>query len=193
MVLHTHKAATKLNKFVPFEQMLGPLLIELDSQADSRGSSVKIKIPDFFLKVPSEVSLFLVQNPFAHTIRGMHFQISPYTEQKILTCVRGSIFDVLIDTRRNSRTFGKWTSVSLSDKGARALYIPSGIAHGYQTLEADTYLIYEMHGYYSPAHAIVINPFDTHLEIKWPEACKVISQRDENSIGWNDYLTKFRD
>ncbi len=102
------------------------------------------------------------------TLRGMHFQKSPYEETKLVCCIRGSIFDVVIDLRADSKTFKKWIGMELSSKDKRILYIPKGFAHGFVTLTDNTEVYYQMSEYYSPEHLDGVRWDDPTFNIIWP-------------------------
>lgn len=114
------------------------------------------------------------------TLRGLHFQYEPNSEIKIVKCVQGSILDVVVDIRKNSKTFLKVLSVKLSKHNSKALFIPKGFAHGFQTLEDDTELIYLHTSCYTPSNEGALNALDKVLNINWPEAITNISERDRN-------------
>ncbi len=117
-------------------------------------------------------------NKLKGTIRGMHFQIPPYEEVKIVNCIKGKIFDVIIDLRSGSETFKKWVSVELSDQNKKMLYIPEGFAHGFQTLEDNTLVSYQISEIYSPEHARGLRYDDKAFQIDWPLKETVISKKD---------------
>lgn len=114
------------------------------------------------------------------TIRGLHYQQTPHEEIKIVSCRRGAIFDVVVDIRKDSTTFGEWLGMELSEKNNQALYIPHGFAHGFQTLLDETEVFYHMGNYYckNAAHGICWN--DPHLAIHWPYPVSIISEVDKN-------------
>lgn len=112
------------------------------------------------------------------TVRGMHFQKKPYTETKLVTCVQGEIWDVAIDLRKNSPTFLKWHAEKLSSENCRALLIPEGFAHGFQTLLDDCELIYLHTAPYVRELEAGIRPNDPRLSIPWPLDFYEISTRD---------------
>lgn len=112
------------------------------------------------------------------TIRGMHFQRSPYAEMKLVTCLRGAIWDVAVDLRAGSPTFLQWHAEELSAVNHRALLIPEGFAHGFQTLSDDCELIYLHSRAYTPAAEAGLNPKDPMLSIAWPLATTEVSTRD---------------
>ena len=116
----------------------------------------------------------LSHNEKKGTLRGMHFQTAPYEESKIVVCIKGSIYDVVLDLRESSPTFMKWESFELSEKNKRAVFIPKGCAHGFQTLENDTDVFYYMDQIYSAEHASGINYGDERFGITWPDVKNII-------------------
>ncbi len=114
------------------------------------------------------------------TLRGMHYQASPYEEAKLVRCVKGAVYDVIIDLRPNSKTFAQWISVILSEKNRKMLFVPEGFAHGFITLEDETEIIYQMSEFYQPDYSRGIRWNDPFFNIYWPVEVKVISERDNN-------------
>jgi dTDP-4-dehydrorhamnose 3,5-epimerase len=112
------------------------------------------------------------------TVRGMHFQYPPKAEAKLVSCIRGAVWDVAVDIRRGSPTFLKWHAEELSSINQRALLIPPGFAHGFQTLEPDAELLYLHSEPYTPACEGALNPRDPALSISWPLAISTISEKD---------------
>lgn len=114
------------------------------------------------------------------TIRGMHFQLAPFTETKLIRCVEGSVWDVSIDLRKNSETYLQYFGIELSRKNMFSILIPDGFAHGFQTLEDNTSLIYHHSEYYTPDvdRGILYN--DPAVGIKWPLPLSIISQKDKS-------------
>lgn len=102
------------------------------------------------------------------TIRGMHYQRPPFAEKKIVTCINGEILDVVVDIRRDSKTFLKWHAETLSATNKTAIYIPEGFAHGFQTLTNHCQLLYFHSQSYAPAHAMTLNALDPAFSIDWP-------------------------
>ncbi|MBP3128267.1 dTDP-4-keto-6-deoxy-D-glucose epimerase [Thalassospira sp. ER-Se-21-Dark] len=113
-------------------------------------------------------------------IRGMHFQFPPHAEMKLVTCVKGAVVDVAVDLRAGSPTFLKWYMEKLSAVNGRALLIPEGFAHGYQTIDVECELVYLHSAGYEPAAEGGVNPFDPTLSISWPLQISEISERDRN-------------
>ena len=113
------------------------------------------------------------------TLRGLHFQTPPFSEMKLISCLRGEVFDVVVDLRKDSPTFLKWHSEILSPQKNRSLLVPKGFAHGFQTLSQDSELLYLHSAPYSPAHESGILADDPRLAIKWPTKIVDRSHRDE--------------
>lgn len=118
-------------------------------------------------------------NRLAGTLRGMHFQAVPHLEAKLVRCTRGAMFDVMIDLRRDSATFGKWYGETLTADSPIILYVPKGFAHGFQTLVDDTDVDYEITPAYVPGAERGFRFDDPALAINWPMAEAVISERDK--------------
>lgn len=114
------------------------------------------------------------------SIRGMHFQWPPDAEIKIVTCLKGSIFDVAVDLRSGSETFLKWHSEELTEENHRSLIIPEGFAHGFQTMTNDCELLYIHTAAYNPLSEGALNPLDEMVGIQWPIAVSNMSERDMN-------------
>jgi len=112
------------------------------------------------------------------TVRGMHFQHQPNAEMKIVSCVRGEIFDVAVDIRRNSPTFLQWHAEILSEKNHLSFFIPEGFAHGFQTLTSDCELLYFHTANYRAEYEGALNVLDPRLAIFWPEPIAACSERD---------------
>jgi dTDP-4-dehydrorhamnose 3,5-epimerase len=112
------------------------------------------------------------------SIRGLHYQLPPGAERKLVSCIRGEIFDVAVDLRRGSPTFLHWHGETLSAANGRALLIPEGCAHGFQALSDDVELIYLHSTFYAPELEAGVSPFDPQLAISWPLPVTAISDRD---------------
>lgn len=119
------------------------------------------------------------------TLRGLHYQKAPHEEQKWIRCVRGSVFDVIVDLRQDSPTYRKWLGVELSAEDRRMLYVPKGFAHGYLSLEDDCEVLYMVSEYYAPDHEAGIRWDDPAFGINWPVNEELIlSEKDRN---WPDF------
>ena len=123
------------------------------------------------------------------TIRGMHFQHPPYAEAKIVCCMRGEVFDVAVDLRRNSPTFLKWHAEVLSADNFKTLFIPEGFAHGFQTLTQNCEMLYFHTAAYQASAEEGVNPTDTRLAIAWPLPVSELSPRDTGLPMLNETFT----
>lgn len=158
------------------------VLIKLKPFGDNRG---------FFMETykESDFSAFGIRERFLQdnhsrsvakgTIRGLHFQKEPRAQAKLIRAVQGSAFDVAVDMRRSSPTFGRWVSAVLSADNKEMLYVPKGFAHGFCTLEENTELIYKCSGMYSPEHESGVAWNDPDIGIKWPADKAILSERDK--------------
>jgi dTDP-4-dehydrorhamnose 3,5-epimerase len=118
------------------------------------------------------------------TVRGMHYQCAPWREAKLVRCTRGAIHDVVLDVRRHAPTYGQWVAVRLTADDRRMLYVPEGMAHGFQTLDDDTEVFYQMSAFYEPAAARGLRHDDPALGIRWPAAVTVVSEKDRRWPDW---------
>jgi dTDP-4-dehydrorhamnose 3,5-epimerase len=123
-------------------------------------------------------------NSTAGTVRGLHYQVPPFEETKTLWVTRGSLYDVLVDLRPEEATYGQWISIELSEDDDVALYVPEGIAHGYQTLADDTLITYLMGSAFAPAHARTLAWDDPGIGVQWPLPVTKISTKDRNGHAW---------
>ncbi len=114
------------------------------------------------------------------TMRGMHYQVAPHKETKLVRCTKGAIYDVIIDLRPDSHTFKQWISVELTSENRKMIYIPEDFAHGFLTLEDNTEVFYQMSEFYAPECARGIRWNDPAFSIKWPVEVRVLSNRDQN-------------
>jgi len=113
------------------------------------------------------------------TVRGMHFQAEPYPEIKLVRCIRGAIFDVIVDLRSDSETYLQWIGVELSAENYKMLYIPAGFAHGFQTLCNNSEVLYQMSEFYHSDCARGVRWNDEAINVKWPQPITVISDKDQ--------------
>jgi dTDP-4-dehydrorhamnose 3,5-epimerase len=171
-------------KFTELE-LKGAFLIELDIKKDERGwfSRIFCKKEFSILGHTKEwVQINHSKSKNCGTIRGLHFQKKPFEEIKLVRCISGKIFDVIVDIRTNSETYLKWLSVELSAENKNMLYIPEGFAHGFQTLSDDVEIIYHHTEFYSSENEGGIRYNDPTLKINWPLPISYISDRDLNHI-----------
>ena len=171
----------------------GVFLIEIEKIEDDRGFFARTLDKQEFQKhklTENFVQCSLSYNKKKGTLRGMHFQIPPYGETKIVSCIQGKIFDVIIDLRKNSSTFKQWESVELNSENHKMLYIPKGIAHGFQTLEDNTEIYYQMSEYHKSEYYQGVRYDDPNFGIKWPLPISAISVNDKNWVTLSDAITE---
>ena len=159
----------------------GAFLIEPDRIEDERGYFARSYCQSEFSK--QGINLDIKQSNISFnkdkgTLRGMHYQEKPHEEAKLVRCSRGSIYDVILDLRVDSPTFKQWFSSELSEENNAMFYIPEGFAHGFQTLQDDSEVFYEMFESYYPEFARGIRWNDPAFGITWPDDQRVISDRD---------------
>ena len=164
-------------------KLKGVFKIELEKLEDDRGffsrSWDKIEFEKHGLNtkiVQSNISF----NKNKGTLRGLHYQISPFEEAKLVRCTQGKIYEVMLDLRKESETYKQWEAIELSKDNYSLLYVPEGFALGFQTLEDNTELFYQMSEKYVPESARGINYKDPEFNIKWPLKIKTISDRDSS-------------
>lgn len=170
---------TTLNKAV---------VIEMKPISDSRGYFSR----NFCRKTLQEHNIHfeVVQantayNKYAKTLRGMHYQLPPFGEEKMITCTQGAIYDVIIDLNRESDTFGKSFGIELSASNHLSLYVPKGFAHGYQTLTDDATIHYMVSEMYTPTHEAGVRWDDEVFNIEWPyKEHLLISDKD---LAWKNF------
>lgn len=159
----------------------GAFIITLEPIHDERGffarSFCKKELEERGLQ-SDFVQCNISHNHKKSTLRGLHYQIPPHEEVKIVSCRQGAIYDVIVDIRPDSPTLGRWMGIELSSENHRALYIPQGFAHGFQTLSDDAEVFYLMGDYYHPQAARGIRWNDEALAITWPNKDIIMSQRD---------------
>lgn len=161
---------------------LNPKVIEITPITDERGYFAR----EFCANELKEAGIYFEIKQVNHSftknkgvVRGLHFQFPPFCESKIVRCIKGSIFDVAVDLRKNSPSFLQYSSQILTDKNMKAFYIPKGFAHGFQTLEDDCELLYFHDEFYNRAHEGALNSFDSKINIKWPLEATFLSARDK--------------
>jgi dTDP-4-dehydrorhamnose 3,5-epimerase len=165
-----------------FETSLkGTFLIQPEKREDGRGFFARTWCQREFAMhgLPTQwVQCNISFNKRKGTLRGMHYQASPYGEAKLVRCTRGAIYDVVIDLRPDSSTFKHHLAVVLSAQNYKMLYIPEGMAHGFQTLENNTEVFYQMSQFYAPDYGRGVRWDDPAFKIPWPGDERIISARD---------------
>jgi dTDP-4-dehydrorhamnose 3,5-epimerase len=161
----------------------GAKVIDPSPHADDRGRFLRAWCAREFLEhgldfVPVQANMGFSKTK--GTTRGMHLQVAPALEAKLVRCTRGSMFDVVLDLRPESPTFRKWYGVELSAENSRMLFVPENCAHGYQTLEDGTEMHYMTSAYYTPGAAHGVRFDDPAFAIRWPLAATVVSDQDRN-------------
>jgi dTDP-4-dehydrorhamnose 3,5-epimerase len=165
---------------LPFD---GAYLIEAEPFEDGRGLFARVFCQRDFREIGHTKSIVQVNHSVTLEkggIRGMHFQYRPKAEIKIVKCLSGSVFDVVVDLRKWSSTFGKWHGEVLSSDNMKMMYIPEGLAHGFQTLEENAELLYLHTEFYDPRYEGGITFDDPDLDIDWPLPPSTISAKDRN-------------
>jgi dTDP-4-dehydrorhamnose 3,5-epimerase len=164
-------------------ELPGAFVIELQKHEDERGFFARSWCQKEFEARglnPRTVQCNLSFNKLKGTLRGMHYQVVPCAEAKLVRCTRGAIYDVIIDLRRESVTYKQHVSEVLSSDNYKELFIPEGFAHGFQTLEDNCEVFYQMSAFYSPEHQRGLRYNDPAFRINWPIEATVISDRDRN-------------
>lgn len=168
-------------KFTP-TKLAGVWLVDMERHADERGWFARTWCTEEFAAhgLPKSFSQCSVSfNRRRGTLRGMHYQVAPHAEAKLVRCVRGALFDVALDLRPDSATFKQSVSAELTPDNGRALFIPEGCAHGFQTLAADTEVLYQIVGEHHPASGRGVRWDDPAFGIQWPLPAEVfVSPRD---------------
>jgi len=164
-------------------KLAGAFVIEPERRADKRGFFARTYCRQEFEEHglnPDVVQCNVSFNKRKGTLRGMHYQAAPFAEVKLVRCTSGSIYDVIIDLRPASATFKQYFAAELSAENRRMLYIPEDFAHGFQTLQDDTEVFYQMAQGYSAEHARGVRWNDPAFGIEWPKDERIIIQRDQN-------------
>lgn len=167
-------------KFIP-GNLEGIVRIELESRGDLRGSLTRTYCRREF----EDAGLLTDWVQSNHTvtktkgaIRGLHFQADPFPETKLISCLRGEVWDVVVDIRPDSITYGDWEAFHLGESSDDQLFVPAGFAHGFQCLTDECHLLYQMSDYYDSELARGVRWDDSDLAIAWPLECTCISERD---------------
>jgi dTDP-4-dehydrorhamnose 3,5-epimerase len=159
----------------------GAWVIDPSPHIDERGRFMRAWCAEEFAVhgiryVPVQANMGLSLH--AGTIRGLHYQVAPYSEAKLVRCTRGAVFDVLVDLRRESPTFGRWFGVELSADNARMMYVPEMCAHGYQTVQDHSEIYYQTSASYAPAAVRGLRFDDPCIAIEWPLPLTSLSEQD---------------
>jgi len=172
-------------KFIP-QTIPDVLLIEPVVHSDDRGYFVETFKQKLFDEALGYKVSFIQDNESKSTskgvLRGLHFQLPPFTQNKLVRVIQGEVLDVAVDIRRNSSTFGKYVSVKLSEKNKKQLFVPRGFAHGFIVLSEVAIFAYKVDAYYSPEHEEGIAYNDNDIDINWhfPDKEIILSKADQN-------------
>jgi len=160
----------------------GTYQIELEPRGDERGRFTRLFCAKELAEIGHVKPIVNVNHSYtqkAGTIRGMHFQNPPDCEVKIVKCVRGAIWDCIVDIRKDSPTFLQWTGVELTENNHRMIYVPEGFAHGFQSLTDDVEIVYFVSNFYAPDNEAGLRFDDPTPNIRWPMDVTEVSARDK--------------
>jgi len=158
-------------------------IIEPELKQDERGYFARVFCKEELEGIGFDFSIVQINkslNKKSGMIRGMHFQKYPRSEDKIVQCIKGAIYDVAVDLREDSSTYGEWVSVDLSEENKKMFLIPKGFAHGFQSLKDDSEILYFLSEFYSPDYQGGIRFDDPFLNIEWPIENPFLLERDRN-------------
>ena len=125
-------------------------------------------------------------------IRGLHFQLPPFTETKLVRCIKGAVLDVFVDLRKNSKTFGQWDSIELSEENKKMIFIPRGFAHGFCTLTDESEVLYKVDNFYSPSSESGLLWNDSDILINWPLINPTLSAKDSKNQSLKEFVKKYK-
>lgn len=164
------------------------IVITPEIHTDKRGSLTEVFKVSAFMENGINKLIFQENETRSKkgVLRGLHYQIKPYDQSKLIRCVKGKIFDVAVDIRKNSDTFGKWVGIEISSENKKMVYIPSGFAHGFYTLTDNAVINYKLSFEYFPEAQRSIKWNDPDLNIKWPEGDKLLSEKDKKAQSFKD-------
>jgi dTDP-4-dehydrorhamnose 3,5-epimerase len=169
-------------KFLP-TPIGGAFIVELEPLGDERGFFARSFCQEEFQKQgidPRITQCNISFNQHRGTLRGLHYQVKPHEEAKLVRCTQGAIWDVIVDLRENSPTRYRWFAAELTSENRRALYIPRGLAHGFQTLSDNSEVFYQMSEFYHPESSRGVRWDDPMIGITWPVDNPVLSPRDKS-------------
>lgn len=165
----------------------GVFLVDIEPLEDDRGFFARLWCRDELARkgLASDLAQISVSfNRRRGTLRGMHYQVAPHEEVKLVRCTRGAIYDVLVDLRPGSPTYRRWMSAELTADNRRTLYVPKGVAHGFQTLTDDAEVLYQISEFHHPESARGVRWDDPAFGIEWPDQAPILSGRDS---GYPDF------
>jgi len=168
--------------------------IILDPHMDERGFFMRIYDMNIFQE--AKLHKDWVQENHSRSeqkgiIRGLHFQLPPYSETKMVRCIKGAVLDVFVDLRKDSETFGLWDSIELSEGNKKMIYIPRGFAHGFCTLTDISEVVYKVDNFYSPKHERGLLWNDPDIKINWPCQNPILSEKDQRNMTLKEFKAKY--
>jgi dTDP-4-dehydrorhamnose 3,5-epimerase len=180
-------------KIVPL-RLPGTFEVTLEPYLDERGYFVRTYDDEMFRELGLQTN-WVQENQSRtldkHTIRGIHFQLTPHAETKLIRVVSGALLDVFVDIRRRSDTYGQWDALELTADNFKAAYVPKGFAHGFCTLADDTIAIYKVDAYYAPGHERGVRWNDPTLNIDWPTDAPDLSSKDATQPLFRELESQF--
>jgi len=169
--------------------LTGNYLIELDKKEDERGFFSRYYCEKEFSKKGLNTKWAQINNSFSKKVgilRGLHFQTSPHEEVKLVRCIKGIIWDVVVDLRKGSKTYGGWFGAELSYENRIMMYVPEGFAHGFVSLAASSEIIYLVSKSYAPQAERVLNWNDPDIKIDWPLSPSLLSEKDNKGLSFKE-------
>ncbi len=169
--------------------LYGAYTIDLEKRDDGRGFFARFFCVEEFGKYNLDSKIVQINNSLSKdkgTLRGIHYQLEPKAETKIVRCLKGSLFDVIIDLRKESETFGKWFGTELTETNRTMMFVPKGFGHGFITLTENTEALYLVTEFYAPEYEKGIRWNDPYFNIQWPLEPVVISAKDESHPDFNE-------
>lgn len=170
-------------------------IIELQPRVDSRGFFMRGYDKEIFKK--NNLDREWVQENHSRseqkgTIRGLHFQMPPFAETKLIRCIRGVVLDVFVDLRLNSKTFGKWDSIELSEDNKKYAFVPKGFAHGFCTLTDTSEVLYKVDSIYKPENEVGLIWNDKDINIDWKIDNPILSEKDKKNLTLKEFISKYK-
>ena len=163
------------------------VIVNNQSYKDKRGYFKEILVEK---KIKKRFPFLVMSYSKKNVIRGLHLQLNN-SQGKYISVIKGKIFDVCVDLRKNSKTFGKYFSLIISEKNSKSVFVPPGFAHGFCALDKENYVIYSCTKYRDAKSEIAINFNDRKLKIKWPIKKAIVSKKDKSAISFNEYVKKY--
>jgi dTDP-4-dehydrorhamnose 3,5-epimerase len=166
----------------------GVYVIDLEKRGDDRGFFARLFCVNEFREHGLATDFVQINNSLTGqrgTLRGMHYQLAPKAETKVVRCIRGALWDCVLDVRPESPTFGQWYGTELSAENRRMMYVPKGFAHGFVTLSDDAEAFYLVDEFYAPEHERGVRWNDARFAIEWPVEPIVLSDKDRQHRDWD--------